>query len=312
MPRAFFFPHSVEQRRVKTGYKGSPSRVPMAVEGTQISADGVREQARGSIISDGYWPHDGSPQIGSNQDPCVFSSPGPPLHAFCRVAKVRGADNNVIRRDGTAGALLPREVGPGDVIVYGKPRRGAPTLAVDIDTVLVVDRSRPIRELLAEADSGSDVFLFNLMDALPGGLHEGAGASNSLAIVGRIEPSWSAAWELRTSFVPHAERTGDGKWCIQTVREADLDPRLARALRPALVEAIFSGPEQLAAKGRLVELPYDGAVALVRALLLRRDAKAFIPPLKPVRATHRWDPRSGGSVPADQYTAQFGHRPEGW
>ena len=129
MPRAFFFPHSMGGTRLPLSRRPKfPSRVAPPVEGTEVTSAGT-STSRGFVVADGFWFQGHPPATGSNQDPCVFSTPLGPLHAFCRVERPKGSDNYVVRLGDCAGQLLPDEVKQGDVILMASLTSADPRFA---------------------------------------------------------------------------------------------------------------------------------------------------------------------------------------
>jgi hypothetical protein len=121
---AYFFPHPLRAA-------DTPGRVPFAVEGTLLGADGARAAERFEVFADGY----GKDLLGRNQDPCVFASPVPLLHAFCRL-DAKGGKHYVEDR---GRCCLSQMVKPGDIVFYGSLRTARGEVkAVFFDTVMVV------------------------------------------------------------------------------------------------------------------------------------------------------------------------------
>ena len=286
MSRFFFFPHGPERADPPsrlTPKKTPPWRVPFQVRGALVS-DAGSQLADGVIMGDGYKTRGEPVMLGGNQDPCVFSAPLGGLHTFCRVVTRQGNDNDVAVLV-ASGGLLPTVVAPGDVIFYGKPDLAREFIAVD--TVLVVDETKPFRDVVAGVGVPSDAYDFNLSDARPGGSH--AGEDRQIVIVGHGEPTPEALGALATSFVPLAERDLDGRWRVLRIGRSDLAASYD-VLRPVFAETMFSGPPQLANKGRICELPAAAGEALARAVIRRsRNTTAsgavFVPPLRPCGRT---------------------------
>jgi hypothetical protein len=278
--RFFFFPHGPE-RDPPSGLsvKSPPWRVPYAVRGALVS-DAGSQLADGIIMGDGYQTRGGPVIVGGNQDPCVFSEPLGGLHSFCRVVKRRGRDNDVAELT-SSGGLLPTVVAPGDVIFYGKPDLGGDVIAVD--TVLVVERTEPFPGVVAGVGVQSDAYVFNLSDARAGGSH--AGEDHQIVIVGHSEPTAEALDALATSFAPLADQDVDGRWRVLRIGRGDLAANYD-ALRRVFAETMFSGPAQLANKGRICELPAAGGEALARAVIRRSRNRStsgavFVLPVRP-------------------------------
>lgn len=249
------------------------------MRGALVSGAGS-QVVEGVIMGDGYQIRGGPVIVGSNQDPCVFSEPLGGLHTFCRVVTRHGRDNDVAGLS-SSGGLLPTVVVPGDVVFYGKPDLSRDLIAVD--TVLVVEDAKPFRDVVAGVGVHSDAYVFNLSDARPGGSH--AGEDHQVVIVGHCEPTAKALSALATSFAPLADRDVDGRWCVLRVGRSDLEASYDE-LRRLFVETMFSGPPQLANKGRICELPAVPGEALARAVIRRSSNRStsgavFVPPLRP-------------------------------
>jgi hypothetical protein len=314
MRRAFFFPHgSVAGRRPG----GLPGRVPFDIHGPLVSRSGRRDGGA-TVYADGYEKN----TVGSNQDPCVLSSPLDPFHAFCKIDGRRG--DLYVREVGTRhDRLLPQVVSADDVIVYGKfnPRGGdGPTTSIWVDTVIVVDevlrvttkqphlpqpcngrgrcKARPFalaqpwahqREPLRSVDPNSDAYVYCLSDAAPSGLHCCTRLKDYRIIVGRSEPTPDALVGLRTSFVPIADSAP------ATVTDVQFDPSSWSSLSNFLDSRVRrgkAGPHG----GWIAEFPsFDLAAALCGAVI---DAagEVAIPPLHVTRPCARWDPITGRRI----------------
>lgn len=314
MRRAFFFPHG---RTAGLQPGGLPGRVPFDVRGPLLSRSGRRD-GDATIYADGYKAN----TVGSNQDPCVFSSPLGPFHAFCRIDGKR-RDLYVRECGGRHERLLPQLVSAEDVIVYGKftpPGGNGPTSSVWVDTVIVVNevlrvttKQRHVpqpcngrgrckarrftlappwaheRGSLGGVARESDAYVYCLSDAAPSGLHCCTNLADYRIIVGRSEPTPNALLGLRTSFVPLAEAAP------ATVTDIHFDPGTWSSLRDFLDSSVrpgAAGPHG----GWIAEFPnFELAAALCEAVV---DAagEVAIPPLQPTRAGGRWNPMTGGCV----------------
>ncbi len=230
-------------------------------------------------MGDGYQVRGGPVVVGGNQDPCVFADPLGGLHSFCRVVKRKGTDNDVAMLAAGGSGLLPTVARRGDVVFYGKPDLSSDLVAVD--TVLVVEETQPFGSIVARVGARSDAYAFNLSDARPGGSH--AGEDEQIVIVARSEPTMEAVDAVTTSFVPFAERDGDGRWRVLRIRPSDLGTRYDD-LRRVFAETMFAGSGALANRGRICEIPSTAGEALARAVGARsRTSNAtgavFVPPL---------------------------------
>lgn len=312
MRRAFFFPHSLLPGR-RPG--GSPGRVPFDIHGPLVSRS-ARRDGSATVFADGYEKN----TVGSNQDPCIFSSPLGPFHAFCRINGKR-RDLYVRERDQRHSRLLSHIVSTDDIIIYGKftpPAKEGHTTSVWVDTVIVVDevvsvKTGPRRSPqvcngrghcktkrftltppwahqtgpLSAIAPGSDGYIYCLSDAAQSGLHCCTQLGDYRIIVGRSEANVEALVELRTSFVPLA-RTNP-----VTITSADCDiatwARLCEFL-DSRVRPQGAGPHG----GWIAEFPdFPLAAALCNAVI-GAAGEVAIPPLQPAQPAGRWDPMRGG------------------
>jgi hypothetical protein len=312
--RAFFFPHTLDPKQGRTETNTS-GRVPYAVGGTLVGPDGPSEGTC-VVMAEGYVdPTSGAGILGLSQDPCVFSAPGGPFHAFSRIDGTKPEGERVVSGGKHIANSLPEAVSKGDVIVYGKtiPPSGKAIDEIWVDTVLVVDSvvelpaseeekgpwPFPVAAAASFAKPGTDAYRFSLSDAEPKGMHATTGRNPHRIIIGAVEPSAEAVAELRTSFVPLADRrAGVSRVCA-------VDRGHLRDEWPALI-AFFQQQVYLKMKG----VPAGGSIAefesfaLAEALLAaivrrsggeqRRDLRGVValPPLRPLDPAKRWDPRT--------------------
>jgi hypothetical protein len=213
---------------------------------------------------------------------------------------------------------LPDAVEEGDVIVYGKttPPSGRALTSVWVDTVLVVadkmvlptragaGKKRPFdldtaRGTLPERDS--DAYRFNLSDAESTGMHATTLRDPHRLIRGAVDTAAGSLAELRTSFVPLADRPADGAGhTVCGVDRAHVGETWAAML--AFFEAsVFA---RVPGSGRpnggwIAEFPsFDLAQALLEAVIKRSGihqglrGTVAVPPLTPLGTQERWDPRT--------------------
>lgn len=307
--RAFFFPHALLPGR-KAGTP--PGRVPFDVDATLVSLTDVKTD-HAVIFADGY----GRNVVGSNQDPCVFSSPLGPLHSFCRIDK-RARNHYVRESSGRHDRLLSRCVATGDIIIYGKygPKGGrGPTTQVWVDTVLVVDNVLPWptttrnsrspcnnrghcrarryvigdpSAIAGRVPEDSDAYRYNLSDATSEGIHCCTNLEHYQVIVGRTQPSSSALADLSTSFVPRATSAAPATVTARDVGKSvwdELQGMVDRLIRP-----VPNGPKG----GWIVEFPrFATARALCEAIIQKSGGFVAVPPLRPRGQVRRWDPATG-------------------
>jgi hypothetical protein len=251
--RAFFFPHPLNPN-------GQPGRVPFRVDANLLTPAGPVEPSSVVVCADGFGQRVLGPGqqncVGSNQDPCVFARPLSIIHSFCRID---GMPHNEVRCRGESRTTsLAQEVCKGDLILYGKydpPSKSRikaqGVKSVFIDTVIVVDRvvtwptarNGNVWELLdplafARHLTGihnvaeTDVWRYNLADALPGGNHHNTRHSDHRVIIGRATLDSSHLTNHETSFVPLADRKRQtGEWFpLHLTIPPDLDLPIANHL----------------------------------------------------------------------------------
>ena len=108
--RAFFFPHSLEPAQ-KPGADNISGRVPFEVTGTLLGS----ELRQGPVLGDGRRIHRSARRArrawsGSCQDPCVFSDPWGPFHAFLRLDGANLANEKVMGAGKVIADSLPETV----------------------------------------------------------------------------------------------------------------------------------------------------------------------------------------------------------
>ena len=323
--RAFFFPHALDPEQGDRGNR--PGRVPYQVRASLIESSGNHE-GECWVMADGF-RRDPSQRgstgvVGTNQDPCVFSAPWPPFHSFCRIDGARGgADQRVVGKGQFVADSLPDAVDEGDVIVYGKttPPSGRALTSVWVDTVLVVadkmvlptrvgaGKKRPFdldtaRGTLPERDS--DAYRFNLGDAESNGMHATTLRDPHLLIRGAVDTGAESLAELRTSFVPLADRPADGAgFTVCGVSRAHVGESWMAML--AFFEASVFAAVRGAGRpngGWIAEFPsFDLAQSLLQAVIKRSGihqglrGTVAVPPLKLLGMQERWDPRALRVVP---------------
>lgn len=116
--QAFFMHHPLRPTKACRSNLVVPGRVPYDVHANIVSTNNVQQGAC-VVMADGYAPN----TPGSNQDPCIFASPCPMLHAFCRIDGVR---HGVLGMNPKT--VLSHAVNAGDIIFYGSLScsKGAP------------------------------------------------------------------------------------------------------------------------------------------------------------------------------------------
>jgi hypothetical protein len=311
--RAFFFPHSLDPQQ-KRGEPNLSGRVPFDVTATLLGPDGATE-ADCVVMADGFLdPTTGGGLVGASQDPCVFSAPGGPFHSFARIDGTNLANEKVVGGGKHIADSLPETVAEGDVIIFGKttPPSGKAIEEIWVDTVLVVDSvvelatseeakgpwPFPVESALKIAAKGTDGYRFNLSDAEgPKGMHQTTSRNPHRIIRGRVSNKPKAVAALETSFLPLADRTG-GICRICAVDRGHLGSDWA----PLLVffqQQVYAKIKGIPRGGWIAQFDtFSLAEALLAAIVKRSGGHqnlrgtVAIPPLAPVAATKRWDPKS--------------------
>jgi hypothetical protein len=317
--RAFFFPHSLEPAQ-KPGAENISGRVPFEVTGTLLGSE--HRQGPFWIMADGFFDPLGDPQmpgvVGSYQEPCVFSDPWGPFHAFLRLDGTNPASEKVMGTGKIVADSLVDTVTPGDVIIYGKtnPNGGKGIKEVWVDTVLVVDSivTLPVAEAekapytfaLASdpglPGKGTGAYRYSLADAEAKGVHETTNKNPHRIIRGRISKADDAVEKLETSFVPLADRTG-GVCRVLAVDKGHMGAAWGSLLE-FFEQGVFAKVKGVPRGGWIAEF---GNFALAEALLaavVKRSGghqgmrgTVAIPPLSPVGGTKRWNPRTSRVFP---------------
>jgi hypothetical protein len=315
--RAFFFPHALEPVQ-KPGADNVSGRVPFEVTG-----DLIGPEARPGpfwVMADGFYDplsNDVPGVVGAYQDPCVFSAPWGPFHAFRRLDGANPANEKVICGGKIIADSLVDTVVPGDVIIYGKtnPQGGKGIKEVWIDTVLVVDA---ISELPVAGDKapypfalgedatlpgpGTNAHRYSLGDATAKGTHETTNRSPHRILRGRLSESASAVETLETSFVPLADRTG-GVCRVLNVDRGHLGTQWAPLLE-FFASGVFAKVKGIPRGGWIAQFEsFALAEALLTAVVKRSGGHqgmrgtVAIPPLTPAGGTKRWNPRTSRVFP---------------
>lgn len=277
-------------------------------------------------MADGFRnPHNstGPGVLGPNQDPCVFSTPWPPFHSFCRIDGARGgADQQVVRSGQVVADNLATAVTEGDLIIYGKttPASGKDPRSVWVDAVVVVadtfvlpttkggQKKRPFNLGAASnlPSRNTDAYRYNLSDAEPGRTHEATQRDPHVGIRGVVDATPEAVAELRTSFVPLADLPADGQGyevchvCKAHVGAAPWDQLLWLFEHSVFAQIPSAGRPR---GGWISEFEsFDTAKALLEALVRRSGlhqnlkGTVAVPPLTPTAPPKRWVPRLGALV----------------
>jgi hypothetical protein len=311
--RAFFFPHSLDPQQ-KRGEPNLSGRVPFDVTATLLGPDGATE-GDCVVMADGFLdPTTGGGLVGSSQDPCVFSTPGGPFHSFARIDGANLANEKVVGGGKHIADSLPETVVEGDVIIFGKttPPSGKAIEEIWVDTVLVVDSvfelpaaeeakgpwPFPVEAALKIAAKGTDGYRFNLADAEPPkGLHMTTSRNPHRIIRGRISNKPKAVAALDTSFLPLADRTG-GICRICAVDRGHLGADWA-PLITFFQQQVYAKIKGIPRGGWIAQFDtFALAEALLAAVVKRSGGHqnlrgtVAIPPLAPVAATKRWDPKT--------------------
>ena len=311
--RAFFFPHPLDPQQ-KRGEPNISGRVPFDVTATLLGPNGATE-ADCVVMADGFLdPTTGGGLVGSSQDPCVFSGPGGPFHAFARIDGTNLANEKVVSDGKHIADSLAEAVAEGDVIIFGKttPPSGKNIEEIWVDTVLVVDSvvelgvsgeakgpwPFPVADALAIAAKGTDGYRFSFADGEPPkGLHMMTNRNPHRVIRGRISNKAKAVAALETSFVPLADRTGG------ICRICAVDRGHLGADWPALIsffqQQVYAKIKGIPRGGWIAQFEsFAVAEALLAAIVKRSGGHqglrgtVAVPPLVPVAATKRWDPKS--------------------
>jgi hypothetical protein len=324
--RAFFFPHPLEPKQ-KRGELNLTGRVAFEVTGRLT---GQNESAIGGpfwVMGDGYYDVTSGEipgVVGSNQDPCIFSAPWGPFHAFYRLDGANLATEKVVADGKHIADSLPETVEPGDVIIYGKvtPHNGKNIKEVWVDTVLVVDSvsELPVAEESTPDPKGVAIYTFalasdkklpgpgtmahrySLSDTLPKGLHETTKRHPHRIIHGRVSDKINAVDKLETSFVPLADRAA-GQFGVCPVDKGHMRDDWGPLL-DFFEKQVF---------GKTAGAPHGGWIsqfdsfALAETLLKRVVERSGghqrlrgtvgVPPFTPAAGMKRWDARSARIVP---------------
>ena len=320
--RAFFFPHSLEPAQ-KPGADNISGRVPFEVTGALIGSDyRVHEPRPFWVMADGFLDPMGDAQmpgvVGSYQDPCVFSDPWGPFHAFLRLDGANLANEKVMGAGKVIADSLAETVNPGDVIIYGKtnPNGGKNIKEVWVDTVMVVDSISTLP--VAEAEKppytfslasdpalpakGTSAYRYSLQDAETKGVHETTNRNPHRIIRGRVSSDENAVEKLETSFVPLADRTG-GVCRVLSVDKGHMGAAWGPLLE-FFEQGVFAKVKGIPRGGWIAEFAsFALAEALLAAVVKRSGGHqgmrgtVAIPPLSPVGGTKRWNPRTARVFP---------------
>jgi hypothetical protein len=311
--RAFFFPHSLDPQQ-KRGEPNLSGRVPFDVTATLLGPDGATE-GDCVVMADGFLdPTTGGGLVGSSQDPCVFSAPSGPFHTYARIDGTNLANEKVVGGGKHIAESLPETVSEGDVIIFGKttPPSGKAIEEIWVDTVIVVDAvfelatseeakgpwPFPVESALKIAGKGTDGYRFNLSDGeAPKGIHATTSRNPHRIIRGKISNKPKAVAALDTSFLPLADRTG-GICRICAVDRGHLGADWA-PLITFFQQQVYAKIKGIPRGGWIAEFDtFALAEALLAAVVKRSGGHqnlrgtVAIPPLVPVAATKRWDPKS--------------------
>lgn len=316
--RAFFVPHPLESQQ-KPGSESVSGRVPHEVTGTLIGSE-IRNGPFW-VMADGFYDPLGQEApglVGSSQDPCVFSDPWGPFHSFYRLDGSNAVNEKVVSGTGHIADSLAETVEQGDVIIYGKttPPSGKAIKDVWVDTVLVVEsvevlpvaegEKAPFTFALTNGESlpgkGTLAYRYNLSDAAAKGVHETTNRNPHKIIRGRVSTKDDAVDKLDTSFVPLADRTG-GVCRTLAVDKGHLGADWA-ALLAFFEQRVYGRLGGLPRGGWISQFDsFDVAESLLRAVVKRSGGHqgmrgtVAIPPLTPVSAAKRWNPRTARVVP---------------
>lgn len=317
--RAFFFPHSLEPAQ-KPGAENLSGRVPFEVTGTLLGSE--HRQGPFWVMADGFFDPLGDAQmpgvVGAYQEPCVFSDPWGPFHAFLRLDGTNPANEKVMGAGKIIADSLVDTVSPGDVIIYGKtnPNGGKGIKEVWVDTVMVVDSiaALPVAEAekppytfaLASDPSlpgkGTGAYRYSLQDAEAKGLHETTNRNPHRILRGRVSKEEDAVEKLETSFVPLADRTG-GVCRVLAVDKGHMGAAWGPLLE-FFEQGVFAKLKGVPRGGWIAEFSsFALAEALLAAVVKRSGGHqgmrgtVAIPPLSPVGGQKRWNPRTSRVFP---------------
>ena len=316
--RAFFFPHPLDPAQ-KPGAENISGRVPFEVTGGLVGID-VR-QGPFWIMGDGFLDPLGNEVpgvVGAYQEPCVFSAPWGPFHAFLRLDGANAANEKVVASGKIIADSLVDTVAPGDVIIYGKttPLGGKNIKEIWVDSVLVVDEVATLPVAEAEkapytfalgTDSslptkGTNAWRYSLSDAETKGMHETTNRNPHRIIKGRISEAGDAVEKLETSYVPLSDRTG-GVCRVLAVDKGHLGADWAKLLE-FFESGVFAKVKGIPRGGWIAEFAsFELAETLLQAVVKRSGGHqgmrgtVAIPPLTPVAGPKRWNPRTSRVFP---------------